>query len=420
MRAGCCDVAIVGGGPYGLSIAAHVRAAGVAFRIFGSPLHTWRERMPDGMLLKSDGFASNLSDPSSTFTLQRFCEMRGIPYHHTQLPVDLETFRAYGLAFQRRMVPDLEDLQVIGIDLDADGYRLRLSDGTTAGARNVVLAVGISHFHYVPPTLQHLPGDLLSHSSAHKDVHPFRGRDVTVIGAGASAVDLAVLLKDAGARVILIARRPRLRFHDPPSPNGRSYWATIRHPRSPIGPGWRSRLYCEAPGLFYRLPQAMRRRIAVKYLSPAPGWPMKERFVGRVPVLSGYDIQRADVTHGCVRLMLGGPNDSKEHVTDHVIAATGYRVDLRRLTFLSAEIFAQLRSVQHTPVLSSDFESSVPGLYFVGVASMFGFGPMMRFACGAEWTARRLARTLARSSARPRALVSPRRWGVSSRARLEE
>src|SRR6516225_9682412 len=101
------DVIIVGAGPYGLSLAAHLQQSDVGFRIFGSPMHTWRECMPTGMLLKSDGFASNIFDPGATFTLERFCELNRIPYDHTRVPVSLETFRQYGMAFQQRIVPQL-------------------------------------------------------------------------------------------------------------------------------------------------------------------------------------------------------------------------------------------------------------------------------------------------------------------------
>jgi len=52
-----CDVVIIGAGPYGLSIAAHLKALGVDFRIFGSPMRTWLGHMPKGMRLKSEGFA---------------------------------------------------------------------------------------------------------------------------------------------------------------------------------------------------------------------------------------------------------------------------------------------------------------------------------------------------------------------------
>jgi hypothetical protein len=78
-----------------------------------------------------------------------------------------------------------------------------------------------------------------------------------------------------------------------------------------------------------------------------------------------------------------------------VIAATGYKVDLRRLAFLSAELLSQIRLVEYSPVLSSDFQASVPGLYFVGVAAANSFGPVLRFAFGADFAARHIAKQLA-------------------------
>jgi len=73
---------------------------------------------------------------------------------------------------------------------------------------------------------------------------------------------------------------------------------------------------------------------------------------------------------------------------------------LERLTFLNREIRAQLKTVKGSPVLSSSFESSVPGIYFVGVAAANSFGPVMRFAFGAGFAARRLTQTMAKTVAR--------------------
>jgi cation diffusion facilitator CzcD-associated flavoprotein CzcO len=86
------DVAIVGAGPYGLSVAAHLRGAGVSYRQFGLPMHLWRDAMPRGMFLKSQGFASNLSDPERSHTLEAFCAKTGRPYASYGLPVALDTF----------------------------------------------------------------------------------------------------------------------------------------------------------------------------------------------------------------------------------------------------------------------------------------------------------------------------------------
>ena len=395
------NVVIVGAGPYGLSIGAHLRAAGVRFRIFGRPMQTWREHMPNGMLLKADGFASNLADPESVFTLKYFCESTGRSYDDTRIPIPVETFRDYGLAFQQRRVPEVEDTEVVGIEREAAGFRLDLSDGGHATAQHVVLAVGITHFDVLPMVLRHLPAELVTHSSAHAGIERFRGRDVTVIGAGASAIDLAVLLKDAGANVVLVARRTVLRFHDPPAAH-RSLWTRLRCPRSTIGSGWRSLFYAKAPGLFYRLPAAVRWRIVRTSLAPAAGWPMKQRFAVTVPALLGHEVEMAEVRENRVCLVLASAGGRTEHLADHVIAATGYEVDLRRLAFLSGEVRSGIRTMGHAPVLSPYFETSIPGLYIVGFASKYCFGPVMQFACGAEWTARRISCRLAAAGRRNR------------------
>jgi thioredoxin reductase len=123
--------------------------------------------------------------------------------------------------------------------------------------------------------------------------------------------------------------------------------------------------------------------------------------MNNVPLMLGYTPQGAEVRDGKVHLHLRGQDGTqREVVADHVISATGYKVDLERLTFLSSEIRSQLKSVANTPVLSSSYESSVPGLYFVGVAAANSFGPVMRFAFGADFAARTVSRALAKAGAR--------------------
>jgi cation diffusion facilitator CzcD-associated flavoprotein CzcO len=389
-------VAIIGAGPYGLSIAAHLRSYGVEFRIFGTPMDSWRQRMPIGMLLKSDGFASNLSAPGGQGTLAAYCAQWGIPYHDTQIPVSLEVFNTYALDFQQRFVKDLDERQVVSLDRMGDGFVLELDDGEVLHADFVVGAIGITHFSRVPPELAHLPTNLISHSSAHSDLTGFAERDVTVIGGGASAIDIATLLHEAGAQTSLVARRRALQFHSL-QPRKRSRWQRIRQPSSGLGPGLRSWICQKFPYLFRYLPGQVRLTIIRRHLGPAAGYTMRARFDAGVGVALDENIEQASEHDGRVRLILRKPDGSKREVlTDHVIAATGYYPKVSSVPFLSEGLRSAIRTHAEMPMLSTRFESSVSGLYFVGLPAVNSFGPLMRFMVGAEYAAPRVARELAR------------------------
>src|SRR5580704_13749590 len=129
------NTAIIGAGPYGLSIGAHLRNRGIPFRIFGRPMDSWLAHMPKGMFLKSDGFASDIYDPGKAFTLRQFCAERGLRYADSGLPVSLKTFCEYGLAFRDRMLPELEEKLVDWVERSENGFEVRLEDGETFTAR---------------------------------------------------------------------------------------------------------------------------------------------------------------------------------------------------------------------------------------------------------------------------------------------
>src|SRR5580698_2697077 len=396
------ETAIIGAGPYGLSIAAHLRRRGISFRIFGRLMDSWRAHMPKGMCLKSDGFASNIYDAEGEFTLKHYCAEKGIEYADSGIPVRLDTFSGYGQSFKDRMVPELEDKLVTSLERSADGFRLGLDTGEKFDARRVVLAVGITHFEYVPADLAGLPPEFLTHSFRHHDLEPFRGRSVVVIGGGSSATDLAALLNEAGADVQLVSRRTSLKFHGAPQVGKpRSLWQQIQRPQSGIGPGWRLRFFADAPMVFHYLPESLRLEAVRRVLGPSGAWFVKEKVIGKVPLHLGCTPERGEVLDGRVRLHLrtedGG---TKEVVTEHVIAATGYKVNLDRLKFVSAEIRSQLKLLNGSPVLSTGFESSIPGLYFAGITAANSFGPVMRFAYGAGFAARTVTRAMAKSSLR--------------------
>lgn len=385
-------VAIVGAGPYGLSIAAHLAAAGVDTRVFGAPMQTWRDGMPSGMFLKSEGFASSLSDPEGRFTLADHCRDQGIAYEDVGWPVPVEVFAAYGAEFARRFVPQRDGRGVARVARADGGFRVELADGDAVTVGRVVLATGIGTFARVPDEIAHLPPSALTHSSQHADYSAFADRSVAVIGAGASALDAAAALRRAGAAATLVTRRAEVRFYEAGPP--RRPIDALLAPQTPLGPGWKKWFCCETPLLFHALPERLRVAIVRRYLGPSPARFVRETIEGHVPYRLETRVAGADLVEGGrVRLRLERAGRGGEVLTvDHVLAATGYKVDVARLPFLDRALRDGVATVDRSPALSRYFESSVPGLYFVGTASAYSFGPMFRFACGADYAAKRLTR----------------------------
>jgi thioredoxin reductase len=392
-----CDVAIIGAGPHGLSLAAHLRARGIDHRIFGRPMTTWSERMPKNMILKSDGFASNLSAPAPESTLKAWCARHGMAYADQGLPIPLDTFLNYANWFQRRYVPDVERLNVTALDEAGDGYMLTLETGEKVAARNVVVAVGITWFEHLPPVLARLSADAVSHSAGHRDVSGFRGREVAVIGAGASAIDLAHLLHGEGASVRIVARVPEIEYNKVPDAGDETLIGRTLRPASGIGRGWRSLFCAEAPLLFYRLPETLKQRAVASHMHPAAGWFMREKIEGVIPMLLGRSLSNAQEKNGRVTLTLADQTGRREmHSFHHVIAATGYKPDMYRVPFLKSALATRIAPYGAAPTLSDSFETQVDGLFVVGPAAIDTFGPLMRFMVGAEFAAPRVAGRLRR------------------------
>lgn|SRR5574337_219340 len=394
------DTAIVGAGPYGLSVAAHLRVVGVPHEIFGEPLESWRSFMPQGMVLKSEPFASNLWDPARRFTYEKYLAEKGIAYRRVLDPIPVERFVEYGQWFRRHAVGEVRRVKVRRVARTDGAYWLELEDGTVSKARRVVLATGPMGFRNVPDELKGLPEGMCLHSTALHDPGQFAGRDVTVIGAGASALESLALLHEAGAKTRLVARRKQIAWNSPARPNP-NLIERLRAPEAGLGAGWRSWAVSELPFLYRRMVDpAKRHRIFLTTWRPAGAWWLRDRVEDKIDLLLGHQIASAEVVDGRVRLGLTGAAGATEILTDHVVAGTGFDVALERIDCLEPTLRAQIAREGPYPRLNANFETSVKGLFMVGLAAGPVFGPVQRFMFGAKHAAPAVARALRRSRAR--------------------
>jgi thioredoxin reductase len=389
------DVAIIGAGPYGLSRGAYLNAAGVENRTFGAPMDAWRNHMPPGMRLKSYGESSNLFDPGSSFTIEDFSREKGFDYHPSRLPVKLETFIAYGQAFQDRFVPQVEPKRLIALSASDGGYELSFDSAEIVKASRVVLAIGAVPFKYIPSSLARLSATLASHSADYGPLDRLQGKEVAILGSGSSALDIADLLSSRGAAVTIVSRSPRIKFQSLPGPDPSFLRRFLSPSANGLGGGWLLRICGDAPQFIHLLPDQLRLDILRNNLGPSGGYFIRDQVEAKVALKLGRVIEQVEECGGRVRLTtVGGDGDHKTIECDHVVAATGYRVDVSRLGFLDDGLCQKIRTVDNTPILSANFESSAHGLYFVGLASARSFGPVMRFVVGAIHPSRRLARVL--------------------------
>ena len=380
---------IIGAGPFGLSISTYLRGRGIDHLIVGRPMDTWRAHMPTGMYLKSEPYGSDMSCPQTGYDLAGYSQSERITGIERGTPLSLERFLDYSDWYIKHLVPDVSDVRVTEIKALNDGFQVGFADAESVAAKNVVIATGVLPHAYIPAELSGLPSELVSHTSDYHRFDAFRGRRVAVVGAGSSALETSALLHEAGCEVQLVVRQPPV-------------WGTRALPLTPLTrlrnnklcEGWKCPLW-NSPAFFRLLPQGMRVVKAQTVLGPLGAWWLKDRVEGVIETMGKTQVQGAESSGGGVKLLLNGPSRSSLEV-DHVIAGTGFRVDIKHLDYLPEELRARIATLNGYPVLTRAGESTVPGLYFVGASAAFSLGPSMRFIAGTHNLTEHLTRSVAR------------------------
>jgi cation diffusion facilitator CzcD-associated flavoprotein CzcO len=388
-----CQVAIIGAGPYGLAIAAHLRAKKIETRILGEPMEFWERHMPRGMFLRSGAGASNLDDPDGQLRLDSYRALHHLP---RAKPVPIEDFVRYGHWFQKQAVPEIDRRRVTHLAAESGRFRVRLQDGDEFQARRVVVATGLGSFARRPAQFDGLPAALVSHSFDHSDLSRFARQRVVVVGAGQSALESAALLHEAGAEIEVVARASGI-----VSLSDSTHQASVvraargllshvaRPPFDIMGPRFVSWLIAW-PRMFRRSPKALQDFLTTRAVRPVGASWLVPRLAS-VRITAGCTVAAATATGSQLQLRLA---DGSQRLVDHLVLATGYRVDIGRYEFLAPTLRQAVRARDGYPDLDVGFESSVPGLHFVGAAAANTFGPLSRFVVGTRYTARALTRSI--------------------------
>lgn len=392
-----CDIAIVGAGPYGLSVAAHLRTIkGVEVRVFGKPMSFWDRYMPAGMFLRSNWTATQIAGPNSSLTLEEFIETSGSPF---TIPVPLDRFVKYGQWYQRQAVPDLDQRDVTRVESDSKGFRLTLDGGETICSHRVIVAAGIAPFAWRPREFEGLPSALVSHTSEHRDFRQFVGKQVLVIGGGQSALESAALMHESGIEVEVAARASHIQWLGGLASKtlhrlaGTGLIKEILWAPTDVGPAALSQL-CARPDLFNKMPRSFQDRLRKRAIRPAGARWLVDR-LRNVPIRVGCSAVSAGVVGEKVKVCL---SDGSERSVDHVLLGTGYKVDIAKYSFFPPKLIQAINRHNGYPRLRKGLETSVPGLHILGSPAAWSFGPVVQFVSGTTYVSNTLLRLMSRKA----------------------
>jgi FAD-dependent urate hydroxylase len=372
-----------------------LRRAGVETAVVGEVMGFWKRHMPKGMWLRSSKRSSSIADPTKARTIARYEQEVGpLPE-----PLPIERFIDYAEWYQAHEVPTVSSARVAAIVRANGGFRLRTKDGEELSAKRVVVAAGMAPFAWRPPEFDQLPTELASHPFDHSDFSSFAGMRVLVVGAGQSALEAAALLRESGAEVEIVARAPRITWIAEPDPNPSQLRRLYdRLTLAPTDVGSRGTSWIAAtPDVWRRLPSGMRSEIAYEVIQPMGAYWLTSRLNG-VAICTSRRVVATRVGSGGLEVEL---DDGSRREVDHMLFATGYRVDLAKYDFLAPELVSEVWRIDGYPKLTAGLESSIPGLHFVGAAAAASFGPVMRFVTGSWYAAEAVTRRVLDHAPRP-------------------
>jgi thioredoxin reductase len=341
----------------------------------------WNAHMPKGMFLRSG--ADWHLDPLDVHTFTAFLEAKGLKKKDVD-PIPVELYREYGLWFANSCGLRIAPFMVRELGRGAHGFEATLDDGTCILAQNVLLVPGFRHFMNVPEGLASIiPGHRCSHTCELVEFDFLRGKRCLIVGGRQSAFEWAALIAEKGAKELHLVYR-----HDTPRFEA-SDWTWVNPMMD---------LTFNIRGWYRRLPANERSAIEQRFwaegrlkLEPWLAPRINKDPIHLWPHCSLDACQEVDDGSMAAHLSSG-----QVLAVDHAVLATGYRVNIECVPYLSQKsILSVIRVNDGVPILDEDFQSSIPGLYMAGLVATKDFGPFYGFVRGCPTAARIIVNRIA-------------------------
>ncbi len=362
------NLLIIGAGPFGLAMAAYAKSLNLDHLILGKPMDFWKSNMPEGMILRSA--CDWHLDPLGIHTIENYLQTQNLTPAEVE-PLSLEFYLGYTKWFQEQKQIEVLPAYVQRLDHANSTNNLftaTLNNGESITASNVLLALGFRNFKNIPAELaQIVPAGRFSHTCDLRDLEQLKGKRCLIIGGRQSAYEMAALLCENGAAAIHVSHRHETPAFEP------SDWSWVNSMVDAIA---------EHPGWFRSLPPKEKEEISQRFwaegrLKLEPWlWPRIDNDTVKIWPKSRVV--------GCDTLQTGELevklNTGKTLIVDHVILATGYKVNMAKVPLLAdGNILAKLKTRDGYPVLDEHFKSSIPGLFITSMPATQDFGPFFAF-----------------------------------------
>ena len=374
---------IIGAGPFGLAMSAHAKYLGIEHVIVGKTMEFWKEHMPEGMLLRSDSRWH--LDPENEHTIDKFLELNGLTYNDVE-PLSVQFYLSYVQWFIEKKQIEVFETYVQKLEEDTDGFKAYLDNGITIHAKFVVIAIGLQYFKFLPGSLlKDLPQGSYTHSCDFVDMKSMKNKRVLILGGRQSAFEWAALLHEAGAKAVYLSYR-----HDTPQFT-QSDWAWINPMIDHIA---------EEPLWFRELPLQEQENISKKLW--AEGRLKLEPWLAKRIKKDTIKLLPSTRLLSCVRIESGELKimfDKAPNITaDHIILATGFKVNIHNVPFLrEGNILAKLSVRNDFPEIDEYFQTNITGLFITSMAAGQDFGPFFGFTIAVRTSAKLIGKCIMES-----------------------